>query len=247
MKMLKVNKTDVLPLFVLLALGLHLVSLGWQAANTLAINRQSRKPAPALVQLVDGRPVRVASIGDQERIPEVVRRFVSETLVLMFNWNGTLPPTTPEEERNPRPDEGIKVNADGAGSGQLVTTASWQASFALSENFRPEFLALLAQLTPRQVFARSMESVLIIRDISEPEQIEVGKWKVEVIADRVLFDRSNQQGNAIKFNREIYVQAVPQPLSPLGDKASDLEKTIYSIRQAGLEIYAMRELERGNL
>ncbi len=248
MKRLSFSKTDLLPIFVLASLGLSILSLGWQAANTLAINRESRKPAPTLVQLVDGRAIQVSPMGEQERTPEAVKHFVSQTLYLLFNWSGTLPPANPQEERIPKPDPGVKVTSrQQGGVGTLITTSSWQASFALSETYRNEFLEILAGLTPREVFARSLEAVLIIRHISEPEQIEPGKWKVNVVADRILFDRSNNQGKPIAFNREIFVQAVPQPISPLKDKASPLEQTVYETRQAGLEIHAMRELKQGDL
>lgn len=248
MKILKFSKTDLLPIFVLATLGLSVLSLGWQAANTLAINRESRKPTPTLVQLADGQAVGVSSMAHHERTPETIKRFVHEALALTFNWSGTLPPETPQEERMPKPDPGVKITSSRmGGTSNLVTTASWQASFAYSEDYRNELLRVLAQLTPRGVFSRDMEALLVVRHISEPEQVEAGKWRVELVADRILFDRSNRQGYPIAFNREIFIQAVPQPISPLGDNASFLEKTVYKIRQAGLDIYAMRELERGDL
>lgn len=243
MKVLKFAKTELLPLFVLATLGLNLLSVVWQAGNTLAIYRESRKEIPTLVQLVDGRAVKVAAMGNQERSPETIVRFVKETLTLMFNWSGKLPGANLEQTQSREPDLGKQIGSNA----NLVTTASWQAGFAFSEDFRTSFLEKVAQLTPREVFSGNAQAVLIIRHISEPELIEKGRWKVQLIGDLAFFNSQDDAGRAIPFNKEVFVQAIAVPVSPLGESASVLEKTIYGVRQAGLEIYAIRELERKNL
>ena len=243
MRILKVAKTELLPLFVLATLGLNILSVFWLAANTIAIYRESLKEIPTLVQLVDGRPVRVAAMGNRERSPETIVRFVKETLTLMFNWSGQLPPTNRQETQSIDKDLGKQIGSNA----NQVTTASWQAGFAFSEDFRTSFLSKVATLTPREVFSGNAQAVLIIRHISEPELLEKGRWKVQLIGELAFFNATDDSGRAIPFNKEVFVQAVAVPVSPLGESASVLEKTVYGIRQAGLEVYALRELSRKNL
>ena len=243
LRLAKVDKGDLLHLFVLATAGIQVLGLIWLSANTLAMYRMSNKPTPSLVQMSDGRPLRATPIGSTERTPATIQRFVGETFTLLFNWSGTLPPTTPEEIQNPKPDPGKKL----AKASNPIATASWQASFGLSEDFRTPFLTKIAELTPREVFTGSTKVVLITRHLSEPQLIEAGKWKMQVVGDLVFFNAQDNSGNSIPFNKEVFIRSVEAPSTPLGELATDLEKTIYGVRQAGLEIYAIRELERGNL
>ena len=243
LRLAKVEKTDLLHLFVLATAGVQVLTLIWLSANTLGLYKMSNKPTPSLVQMSDGRPLRAIPIGNLERTPATIQRFVGDTFTLMFNWSGTLPPTTPEEFQSPKPEPGKKLSK----GANLVATASWQAGFGLSEDYRTQFLAKVALLTPREVFSGGTKVVLITRHLSEPQLIEAGKWKMQVVGDLVFFNAQDNSGNSVAFNKEVFIRSVDPPSTPLMQAASDLEKTIYGVRQAGLEIYAIRELERGNL
>ena len=127
LRLAKVEKTDLLHLFVLATAGVQVLTLIWLSANTLGLYKMSNKPTPSLVQMSDGRPLKAVPIGSKERTPATIQRFVSETFTLLFNWSGTLPPTTPEEFTSPKPDPGKKLSK----GANLVATASWQAGFGL--------------------------------------------------------------------------------------------------------------------
>ncbi|MDX2096737.1 MAG: hypothetical protein SFW36_03090 [Leptolyngbyaceae cyanobacterium bins.59] len=204
----------------------------------------SRKAPPTLVQLVDGTAIKTAPLDPKDRTPDTIRTFVSQTLALMLNWSGKLPPQTSEEVQNPKPDPGVSVGTMNRG-GERITTAAWQAGFTLSESFRSQFLQKLAELTPQGVFTGTSQVTLVPIEISYPEKIAEGKWKVRVVANLLVFSPQDPVGKAVSFNKEIFVQAIDTPIPP--KDTSNLAKAIYVVRQAGLEIYAIRDLERENL
>ena len=130
-QLIEKRNTNYMPLFVLGSVGLQLVILVILFLQAGALSRLSRQAPPTLVQMQDGQAVRVAAMDAQDRSPETIRRFVNDTLVLMFNWSGSLPATTAEEASQPKADPGLAI--EGERGKQKVATASWQASFAFSE------------------------------------------------------------------------------------------------------------------
>ncbi len=63
----------------------------------------------------------------------------------------------------------------------------------------------------------------------------MGEWEVALVATRVLVNLSGGADEEITFNRTFKLQAVDIPESPLNDN-SPLERQLYEIRSAGLEI-----------
>jgi hypothetical protein len=235
---------DTLALFAIGTFGLHLISFLILFLLYGSYSQLSKKPPPTLVQLETGKSIKVASIGSFERTPQVVLRFVSETMTLMMNWSGKLPPNNVEEARLPKPDLGVEINSLGNGRGK-VTTSAWQASYALSEDFRKEFLKMVADITPPGVFKSRTQVVLVPLSIQQPVKITEGKWKVKMVANLTVFDQGSNLGEIIPFNKEIFVQAVEAPESPA--TVDGLAAVIYQVRSSGLEIYAIRDLPQENL
>jgi hypothetical protein len=221
------------------SLGISSVSLVLILFQGALMNQLASKPEPILVETQDGQPIRVAPIDHSDRSPETIRRFTTTTLTLLMNWSGYLPPETLADVSKPRVDAGYAL--DGRSK---VTTAAWQGSFALSDDFRREFLDRLASMTPVDVFSGGAQTVLTITHVSAPQKIAEGRWKVDVVANLSVF-RRNDGGKTISFNKSVFLRAVDPPAVLAG--ASPLERQVYAIRQAGLEIYAIRDLERGNL
>ncbi len=248
-QLLKIPKTEVMPLFVLGTGVLQIGILFLLIFEGVWLSRLSRKPPPSLVQLVDGRAVRVAASGSLDRTPETIKHFVGQTMALMFNWSGTLPPASKPGQKNvPQSDPGVTIQTKEIGSkGEKVTTPSFEASFAISENFRPEFLQKLATLTPRSIFSGSTQVMLLVTHLSEPQQLGPGQWKVKMVANLLTFEQGDNTGKAIPFNKDVYVRSIDTPLLPLPEGVSSLHQTAYQIRQAGLEIYAIRDLQREDL
>ena len=240
----KFSTGDTLALFAVVTFGLHLITFFLLTALYGSYSQLNKKPPPSLVQLETGKAVKVAPLGNVERTPQVISRFVSDTMTLMMNWSGTLPPATVEENAKPLKEKGVDMVERGA-RGSKVTEGAWQASYALSEDFRKEFLRKLASMTPQGVFKGTTQVVLIPLSIQSPTKIGEGQWKVKMIANLNVFNQSNNLGEIIPFNKEIFVRAVVAPSSPIN--TSDLASLIYQVRVSGLEIYAIRDLQTENL
>ncbi|BAZ40221.1 hypothetical protein NIES4101_61820 [Calothrix sp. NIES-4101] len=239
-----VSTGEALALFAVGTFGLHLITFFILILIYGSYSQLNKKPVPTLVQLETGSAIKVAPLGNRDRTDAVISRFVSDTITLMMNWSGNLPPSSIEENTKPKPDKGINIGERGL-RGNRVTSGAWQASYALSEDFRKEFLKMLASMTPPGVFKGSTQVVLVPLSIQSPIKIEEGKWKVKMIANLTVFDRGNNLGEVIPFNKEIFVRAVEAPESP--GNTSSLAAAIYQVRASGLEIYAIRDLPQENL
>ncbi|PAX51237.1 hypothetical protein [Brunnivagina elsteri] len=240
----KVSTGDTLALFTVGTFGLHLITFFILILIYGSYSQLNKKPPPTLVQLETGSAIKVAPLGNRDRTPQVISRFVSDTMTLMMNWSGNLPATTVEENAKPKPDKGINIGERRLRENR-VTSGAWQASYALSEDFRKEFLKMLASMTPSGVFKGTTQVVLVPLSIQSPIKIEEGKWKVKMIANLTIFDRGNNLGEVIPFNKEIFIRAVEAPESPAN--VSGLAAVIYQVRASGLEIYAIRDLPQENL
>jgi hypothetical protein len=203
----------------------------------------NKKPPPTLVQLSSGEAVNVAPLGNQERTPPVILEFVRESLSMLMTWQGEFPPE--EEGAKPLPDPGVDIRPSGVGGRMTVTTPAYQAAFALSEDFRKEFLQELGKLTPAGVFQGKTEVVFVPIDIGQPILIEPGKWRVKVVANLLVLDRSDILGKPIPFNKEVFVRAVSPP--EYQANVTGIAKIVQQIRASGLEIYAIRDLTQGDL
>jgi hypothetical protein len=211
------------------------------------------KPAPSLVQLSNGESISVAAMGSVDRKPEVVKTFATNVLTSLFTWTGYLPPQTVEEANNPKVDLGVKVeisDRDGTESKKEITipTSTWESSFALSEDFRTEFLAKLGQLIPADVFENNTDIVFVPISISEPQQIQAGKWKLVLIANLLVFEDGNKMGKMIPFRKEVFIKATEAPNYLTETKSTNSVASIISqVRASGLEIYGMKDYKSGNL
>lgn len=244
-RLLKERKTttDILTIFVVTTFSLHLITLFFLVLQGMTIHKLSNRKPPNLVQLVDGKPVALAN--NLEREPEEIRSFISKTMSAMFDWSGTLPPETIEQVTNPQPDRGISIKTS-QGYIKKVTTSSWVASFALSPDFREGFLALIADMTPAEIFSynnnQTIQARLIIQRVYPPQQIAPGQWKVGMVANIVQFRPGDNRKILTPFNKDFLVRAVDSFEHPLPDEITNLQKAVYRIRADKLEIYEIVDL-----
>ncbi|RMH41259.1 MAG: hypothetical protein D6694_09090 [Gammaproteobacteria bacterium] len=234
------------------ALGmLTLGSLVFQGVNTLlllgllgAFIGLKDKAPPAMVQLEAGKTIAVEPMDSRQRTPAVIQKFVKDQLTLLMSASGQMPRTVGEDSVLVA-DPGIEVSIDGGRA--KITTLARLAAFGISEDFRSAFLRDLAERTPQDVFSANGERqrVLIVQDVSAPEPVAEGQWKVTVISSLVDFETGDPVGVPKPFNKEVFVQSVPVPA--IYDFSSPLEKQIAEIRQSGLEIYAIRNYVRRNI
>lgn len=237
MEILNKKDLNLTPIFIVASTGLQIILLLLVFILTARVGKLANSKIPTLVELNDGTSARVAPIGHNDRTPQVITDFVARTITGLMSWNAVSLVTDSYEKKNSQLDPGVEARD------KKMTTGTWSAGFALSEDFRKPFLEELAQLTPPDVFSGKTQSTLIVRHLSEPEKISEGAWKLDMVANLVIFEDSNQVGKAISFNKTIFIRAVDTP--PLASNASDLQRTIYRVRQAGLEIFKIQDLGLG--
>ena len=234
---------SLLKILAIATLSLHVLSLALLILQGFTIRQLYLRKPPTFVQLINGQ--KVGFIEDLERDPEVIRQFISKIMILMFNWSGKLPPQTIQDVSQPKPDGGIPIKT-AQGSSKKVSTSSWMASFALSEDFRPGFLRQIADMTPPEVFSnvphQAMSAQLIIERIYRPQKIAPGKWRVGMVANLIHTKTNTNRKIITPFNKDLLIRAVDYFAYPQPESATDLQKAIYNIRADRLEIYEIRDL-----
>ncbi|MDZ8027351.1 MAG: hypothetical protein RMX35_00795 [Nostoc sp. DcaGUA01] len=234
---------SVLTIFAIATFSLHILVLLLFLFQGITIRQLSLRKPPNFVQLIDGKTV--AEIDDLKRDPEAIRQFISKTMIAMFKWSGTLPPQRIEEVANPKSDLGILIRTPQGGS-QKISTTTWIASFALSEDFRKGFLSTIAEITPPEVFSENrnqgMTSELVIKRIYQPKEIAPGKWRVGMVADLIQKNRGDDRRVITPFNKDFLVRAADYFPNPQIESGTDLQKAIFSVRADRLEIYEIRDL-----
>jgi hypothetical protein len=108
------------------------------------------------------------------------------------------------------------------------------------QGFRQAALNVLAEITPSRVFGGQVRSKIIISYLSAPRQIKIGEWEVDMVATRALVNLSGGADEEINFNRTFRLQSVDIPSQP-ANNYSPLERQLYAIRSAGLEINKIDE------
>lgn len=188
------------------------------------------------VQLTNGKTLIVSEQDYLYRHPEVVKNTVRQWAELTFNWDGVIPGTK-------ELDRGRDV-----GNGKRVTTNAYFGSFLIQpsdKGFRQAALQALADITPSRVFSGQMRSKIIIAYLSTPRQTRLGEWEVDMVATRILVNLPGGADEEIPFNRTFTLRAVDIPEPPASD-ASALERQLYEIRSAGLEITKISEFTPKN-
>ncbi len=233
---------SILTIFAIATFSLHLSAIFLLIFQGINIRQLSVRKPPNFVQLIDGKP---ADVSDVERDPEAIRQFVSKTMTLMFNWSGKLPPQSIEEATQAQADAGISIQTLRGGS-RKVSTTSWIASFALSEDFRKGFLSKIAEMTAPEVFynkpSQNISGQLVIKRVYPPEKIGLGKWRVGMVADLIQKKQADNRTIITRFNKDLLVRAVDSFAYPQLDNTTVLQKAIYSVRADQLEIYEIRNL-----
>ncbi|CAD5983883.1 hypothetical protein L2E68_22590 [Planktothrix agardhii 1029] len=204
--------------FVTLILHLFIAS----RMNSLASLRTTQ------VQLINGQTYYVSERDQRFRYPSVIQNFVKTWAELTFNWDSKLPGTN-------ETDSGIKVNS------KRVPTSTYFASLLMEPEFGKASLDKIADLVPSTVFSGQVRSTIIISFLSEPREIRPGEWEIDMIATRLIVDRSLGKDERIPFNRTFRIKAVEIQTATLGDQASAFEQKVYEIRSAGLEINKITE------
>jgi hypothetical protein len=232
------------------SLGLLISMLALGTASTIA-----NKPMPTLVQTADGKTIGIEAFNGKDRSPRLIKNFTVDTLTKLFNWNVYLLPVSPEEMRKPRIDTGMPIEAEG-NANLKIPTPVWAASFAISDDFRKDFLGknLAPLIASLKILQGSAYVAFIPISIQEPIEVKSNKsdeklWKVKIVANLAIKTMANIPETLVPFNKDIYIRAVvpPSPPSDRVDKTTDLQAVISIARSAGLEIYGMEDFSKQDL
>lgn len=229
------HSSNFIPLTQLAILAIAILLLLMVFYMGMQLSALARKPPPSLVQLVDGQVLQVAPAPTDYREPGVVSRVAQEWETLTYNWSGKLP--------NGKADPGINI-----GKGKKVTTATWDAAFLLSEDFRREFLQGIAEIVPPEIFecpdrgVCQLQTVLQIDQLLPPKPIGQGQWSVDSIGHLIAFNLSQPIGEPMPINKRIRLKAIPPPRYPLEKGLSPLQQAAYHLRKAGVEIFLIEDI-----
>lgn len=213
------KKTNILPLFAIGTLGLHLLTLLVLLFHGSILQRLNRQiTLPSLVQLIDGRAITVKPQESLLRHPQAIRRFVGESMSLMLTWSRQQPPNVVWDV-----------------SSQLV-----------KDDFHSGLQAQIHNLSSGKKFNNfnsSTEQILVIQRISQPEAVTQGKWKVDMVAHQLVFNGSERLGESIAFNKRIFVEATDEGVVSLPTQPIPLQLAAYRLAQARLQIYNLCDLK----
>jgi hypothetical protein len=227
------------PAAVIVLLILNILVLVTGTISFYLLYRIAMRPLPTLVQVPDSGEVNVVtSRPSSYREPAVIKKFVGDTLAALFNWTSRYE-VEERGERQLEDDPGIEVarKKDGV---YRVPTYVWQSSFAIAESERIAILQSLAETIPPGVWGGTAYGNLKIRYLNEPESIDPGLWRVRVIADLVIVDRSSPAGRAVPMNATLRVRAVENLRPPLEETQAPIAQFIHRARLARLEIEQVR-------
>jgi endonuclease YncB( thermonuclease family) len=223
MRLLKLdNKNNILALLAVATFSLHLFTLLLLMFHGSMLQQLNRKNATqSLVQLADGSTITVNPEQNLDRNPQTIRRFVGETMTLMFTWSQKQPPET-----------------------------VWQiSSQLLADKFREKFQSEIKNIIPENQFenlTKGTENVLALQTISQPTKIADGKWKVEMFAKSLMFQNSEKLGKPITLNKQILVRVIDRQTTLLPNAPLPLHLAINRLGEAKLEIYNICEIEDKN-
>jgi hypothetical protein len=236
----QLSGTDSLGLLLLISIGISGVSLLSTIALYFAYSGLANKPMPALVQLANGKTIKVATMNDSDRTPSVIKDFVTLKMTQIMSWSGILPPETAADLNNPKPDIGVSIPAK-SGNTLRVPTGAWRASFSLSADFQNPFLQELAKLSTTIQGGGNVQTRLEILNIADPILIQPGAWRVQMIANIVILRKGSSLPERVAFNKDIMIHTVPVPA--ILENGSEAEKTLSQLvaegKSSGLEIYAI--------
>lgn len=237
MRLLEKKELNFTPIFLIGNAVLLTLLLLIEIINLARIGAIANSKAPTLVELNDGESIRVSSVSSDERSPQAIIYFVGQTMTGLLSWSA-LPKGSNDYDVDPT--RKLKLDAGVQAGNNKITTNVWSTGFALSEDFRAEFIKEIGNITPPDVFNGSTQSILKISLLSEPKKIKPGHFQVDMVAEVIVFQGNNMVGEPIGFNKTIFVRVIDTPTLP--NISSDFQQTAYRVRKAGLEIYKIQDL-----
>jgi len=209
----KNSKNSILPLFAVGTFGLNLLALLLLMFHGSMLQDLEKQLTPqSLVQLFDGSAITVDPKPNLERHPETIRRFVGETMSFLLTWS---------QRRQPK--------------------IIWDSSTGfIANDVKQKFQSEVIKLDIVNQFEnlnRVSETVLVIVRVSQPTKIGEGKWRLQIIANQLMFNNSDNLGSSVAFNKQILVRAIDPQATTMPNDPLPLIQEAYHLAEARLEIY----------
>jgi len=137
-----------------------------------------------------------------------------------------------------------------------LPTPVWAASFAISDDFRKDFLgkSLAPLTTSLKILQGSSYVAFMPISIQDPVEVkgtsEEKLWRVKVVGNLAIRTAQNVPETIVPINKDIYVRAIVPPILPDLEKVdgkTDLQAVTAIARSYGLEIYGMEDFSRDDL
>ena len=178
------------------------------------------------VQLNNGQTVITEAKPGYYRSPVVIKEFCQQWYNLMLGWDTSQNPV--------KLDRNIEIPANTYAASQMM-------SLELQTSFLTEFETLIKKTASQE--KKTIQSSPRITYISEPIEVGEGKWKVNIVANWIIFDSSgSRQLNNLTFNKTLTLESSVIPTKTLSEE-NDLQLLINSLRTSGLEITAIEEFK----
>jgi hypothetical protein len=229
-----------------------------------AVFSLSNSKIPTYIIDEAGNPYPVKTVANNEPSPDEISSFVQLTFYQLFDWRGLLPPTTKiaKMER----DAGVPIKT--AKNERKISTQTWKASFRIEDPFRREFIKILAQLTPPEIFeGKGAQAFFVPERVDSPQKEKGDGWRVRIQGMLMIFSNGDNLGEAVPIKYDVFiherrgfktVDARTFFNTPTGRKAiqsaqaeaeaakvpvSELQKIVYENTER-FSIYAMRDFQQ---
>jgi hypothetical protein len=247
----EVQKRNIKAFSDLAVAGCSVISLLLVIALFNKVSQIESKATPTLVQKSDGSVIEVSAADSNFRSPEVLKKFVTDALILLMSWNREPAKSKAEsmaDSKKKAPSyeaQAITIETDEK-KNVSIPTSVFYGSFAYTEaeGFREILLKsqIANMIGKTKVMEGQEKTTLNVRTVGEPELTSSGKWKITIVADFMRWDIKGANIERIAFNKDVFVQTVAQPNIPAGKDPNALELILQTIRKSKLEIYDMQEI-----
>ena len=231
----KIGGDNLLPLsMMIMACSTMLLALGflWQGGKLARIANNAH---PTLVQSAAGQSFIALPKAYDYRSPQLLQNTARDWAMLTFSWGETA--------------SGVvagSIDLTDHESGKIPLSA-YKASMLLSDDFRDTFLSsYTADVFTREAVQGALSSLYVPLQMLPPEEIEPGRWQVEVLGSRYISTPNNPAGKMVPANFLVEMIAAEIPQSPLEDEASASIKAVYQLFEAGIRITKVEEIPHAN-
>ncbi|GEM_PF-4994143 len=143
------REINLTPIFIVGNAGISLILLILVVILNGKMGKIASTRTPTLVELNDGTSARVAPLPHNERTSQAITNFVKEIMRGLMSWNAV----RTDQSKKPEIDQGVQVGE------HKVTTSASDSAYAISEDFRANFLKELGEQGKRTKIFKKLQYI----------------------------------------------------------------------------------------